>query len=272
MSRPRKASEGSLSSGRRLGAGLKGRKRPALAADSVDGGAVAPSAPEPRVISTLGRGLVGLIVVGAILIGSAWLLVGLTVLPIVRVEGTPWAVKWAAWPEGSAPANSVVLTDENGRQTDLVSRFNLLVSDSATLAVMQVIAGPGSDIAAGLDRRIVVNGLATEWLYPSYLPPTKLGDQYLAVCLTGSRCERGSTSLVPIGNVLGEVLGSLRAGFSLGPLPLIEDDESVPGLSPEMFPAPLEPSPSQSASASPSPSSTAPLNPASSPAGDANGE
>jgi hypothetical protein len=224
VSRPRKSSEGSLSSGKRFGAGLSRHKRPTLAADFPDGTQTA-GAPEPKVAVTLFRGVAGLVIVGIVLLISGWLLIGLTVLPTLRVQGVPWLVKWSAWPEGAVPAGAVVMTDPDGRKIDLTSRAGLLFSDGSGRAIMQVVGGPGGDIATGAGNRVILNGVLQDWRYPTPLPSTRLGDNYLAVCLSGDSCQRGDVVLLPIQNVLGEVLGYVHLSTSLGPLPILSDDE-----------------------------------------------
>ena len=233
MKIPKPSNEGALSSGRRLGLGITTR-RPALAVE----GEAQPSqngSPFVSFILSFIRSITASVVILVILLVSGWLLLGLTALPILSVNGTPWLVKWAAWPEGMVPSASgaVAMVSGSARQTDLGARFSLLVSQDDGRKIVQVVAGPGGEIKAGPDLQIYYNNVPTGAYAVTPFPSTRLGSNYFALCLSGASCESGQYELVPIQNVLGEVVGSVRLGPGLGPVPeLLVTPQTFPALPP----------------------------------------
>lgn len=226
MSRPSKKDTGSLSSGSRFGFGLKPRK-PSLAADSGQDTARDLQGAKNR-IATVIRSVAAFLFVGLTLLVSTWLILGLTIFPVVQISGAPWVVKWAAWPEGSVPADSIALVSPEPRETSLSFRFSLLISGSDK-SIVKIIAGPGGEYKAGLNRQIYYNDVPTPWLATQPLKTTKLGDNYLAVCISGADCPVGTTTVIPVANVLGEVIGILRPSPSLAPVPTV-DPQPIPAL------------------------------------------
>lgn len=251
MKSPKKSPRGgSLSAGTSLGASFR-RKGPSLAAGGGDKETPAPNGTGGSVLAILFRGVIALLFVGALLIAALWLVLGVTVLPVLRVDGTAWAVKWAAWPEGGVPTGSIVMAETGAKRMDIPGRLGMLLDAGTSRAVVEVVAGPGGEIRADIDNRIYLNGFASPWVSAGPLPTTRIGDRYLVVCIAGESCIPGTASLLPVSAVLGEVLGSVSLSPSLGPVPR-------PPLppAPSQIPAEILPMPTESP-VSPQPSSTA---------------
>lgn len=255
MSRAPKKRSGSLSSGSRLGVGLRNR-RPSLAVDGAQPNSPTPSNVTGAIVAII-RGIAAAIFITVTLVVSGWLILGLTILPVVQVEGTPWVVRWAAWPEAMVPSGSVAMVSSSPRDSSMGARFSLIVSGGNN-SIMEIVAGPGGEIKAGPDKQIFYNEIPTQWQFNDAIPPTKIGNQYLAVCILGPTCTPGVAELVPVERILGEVVGSLKLSPTLGPVPSTPTPPPPPSPLPNPLPTSTpSPPPSMSPSSSPSESQTA---------------
>lgn len=259
MKSPKKPPRGgSLSAGTSLGASFR-RKAPSLAAGGGDKDAPAPSSGGGSVFAILFRGILALLFVSILLIGALWLVLGVTVLPILRVDGTAWAVKWAAWPEGGVPTGAIVMAETGSKRSDIPGRLGMLLDTGSSRAVVEVVAGPGGEIKADIDNRIYLNGFVSPWVSAGPLPTTRIGDRYLVVCIAGESCVPGTASLLPVSGVLGEVLGSVTLSPSLGPVPNPPAPPIPSPMPPEILPMPTE------SPVSPQPSTTEEVTPTATP-------
>lgn len=169
-------------------------------------------------IAFLLRFLAVLLTVVTVGLLASWLVLGLTVLPTARAGSQMWLVQRAAYPKGQVPAGITVLVLPTPLDRDYSSRFGLLFGDGAGNAIVTVVAAPYTTVSTGTDNHVIVNGTRTDFVASAALPPTTLGDQYLALCQRGPCGPEGTPVIVATDHVLGKVLGDLHP-FGLGPVP-----------------------------------------------------
>ena len=253
MKRDKRPQSGSLSAGSSFGASLR-KRAPSLAAGLGDKDSPSDQG-RAGVLVLVVRGVAALVVVSMILLVAAWLVLGLTVLPVLRVDGTPWVVKWSAWPEGAVPSGAIAMVDTGGKDTSLPGRFSMLVEPGSTRAVVEVVTGPGGQIRVESDGQTFINEVLVPWEGMFSEGETRLGDRYLVVCISGEQCTPGAPLLLPTSAVLGEVLGSLSLSPSLGPVPAAPVAPMSPpdgSPMPSSEPSPASPQPIKTASPGPS--------------------
>jgi hypothetical protein len=191
--------------------------KPQLAA-SVPDGIPAPQVPKKNVLLGAIRSILGLLAIIFAVVAGCWLVLGMTLLPTVRIDGANWIVQRSAWPEGKAPEGSTMLALTAPVDRGLMSRADILFSSHDDASVVTVVAGPYSDISMSKDQMILVNGKPTSIRVPAKVPSGNTGNTYLTLCRSGGCSVPGSILLVPVDNVLGKVLGSIAPG-GLGPFP-----------------------------------------------------
>lgn len=199
------------------------KARPSLAASLDETGIPDPDDESPLGVSRIGKTFIKVI---AILAGVAivlWLAVlfvlNLTVLPMPRVDGTTWAVKWAAWPQGKAPQDAFIGTYYDADKTGILDR-TMLVLDSSKVSIEQIVAGPSTKVSTNSMGQIIVNGSLSTHKSTTYdLLETSTGENYLTKCISGACGEPGSYRALPVQWVLGEVLGEFKPPFSISSKP-----------------------------------------------------
>lgn len=164
------------------------------------------------------RFVLGLVLV---LVGAAaafWFVLGVTIMPTIRLDGALWVVQRAAWPEGQAPEGATVLALPAAVERGFGDRAALLVSSGDNSVVATVIADPYSKISTSEDGQILVDGSPTKFRTMPGGLKGDVGDNYLALCRAGSCGMPGGAFLIPTDRVLGRVLGFFNAG-GFGPIP-----------------------------------------------------
>lgn len=199
------------------------KSRPTLAASIDETGIPDPDDDSvmgtSRIVKTFGKVIAILLGVSIVLWLAVLFVLNLTVLPMPRVEGTTWAVKWAAWPQGKAPENSLVGTYKYANQTGILDR-SMLILDSSGVSIEQIIAGPSTKVSSDSAGQIIVNGVTTSHKSTTYnMPETATGENYLTKCVSGPCGEPGSYRAIPVQWLLGEVLGEFKPPFSIGNKP-----------------------------------------------------
>lgn len=162
----------------------------------------------------------------AVLSVVIWLAIGLTVMPTPRVAGDIWAVKWAAWPQGQVPPGSIVMSTPEQVSGDLSSRFGLLLADGEGATLSQIVGGPTGSVETTQSLQILINGQDTGYRSPSPISKQNIGDQYVAICLKGCSAD-GVIHLIPIGNVVGEVMGRYKFPLEITPMPSVSSTPSA---------------------------------------------
>ena len=215
VSTSKREPEGSLSTGsvRRWS-----RHRPQLVASTPD------DTPDPVLnengnnIAVVLRFFAVLITVVVITTIASWFIMGVTILPTVRVDGTTWLVQRSAWPEGQAPTGSEVLSLPNAVDRSFSARAGLLFSDGSGNSIEVVVGKPYSQVTTDKSGAILVDGKQTGYRPATRVPDGTIGNNYLVLCRSGACGSSGSALLVPAENVLGKVIGSFHPG-GFGPIP-----------------------------------------------------
>lgn len=179
---------------------------------------LAPTTPRPRRFALTVQTMAGIIAVLAGAIAACWVILGLTILPTVRVEGGLWVVQRAAFPEGQAPHDAVVLATTGPTDRSISGRWRLLTGTDPGARILQVIAGPTDVISLTATGGILVNDQPTGLQASPTLPAGVVGDRYLAICLVGTCGPVNQVLAVDTHHVLGKVLGRYQ-GVRLAPVP-----------------------------------------------------
>lgn len=166
-----------------------------------------------------------LLVVGLAI--AAWGILGVTILPVLPIDGKFWAVKWAAWPQGSAPVGVTAVLSDIPAKRDMPSRLMMLLGGEGNTSIQQIIAGPGGTFEVSEDLRVFHDGVFTGYYGVTPTDSEVLGGRYLALCITGS-CIPGKVTPMPVENLVGEPLGYLQMGFGLGAVPSPLPPSSLP--------------------------------------------
>lgn len=191
--------------------------RPSLAADPLgdDVAAELPKRREPLAWSSA-KAIAGVLAIAAGVAVAGWVILGLTVLPTMRIGDQAWFVKWAAHPEGQVPAGTIVAAGSEPVRRGLLDRaVSLAGLDAGSRAIYVIVAGPGSEARSEPDGRVIWAGTDTGYSTPVPIPPHLLGGSYLAMCVTGPCGEPGTFSDVPASHVLGTVIAGWRFPFTM---------------------------------------------------------
>lgn len=193
------------------------QSKPRLAVDEIDPSTGAEPLPvSSRAIASVAKAaalLVGVLVMFTV---SAWVILGVTVMPTPRVDGNAWAVKWAAWPQGAVPADSLVAVVAGPVETSIPARFRYqFASDQVT--IQRVLAGPGGTVEVLPDGTVTWNGTPVSARAGDTVTPGPLGDAYLAVCEVGDCGGQGAASIVPVDSVMGQARGIYTPPFTVSP-------------------------------------------------------
>lgn len=174
-------------------------------------------------VSVWGTFLRAIVLLGALvafLAVGAWIVLGLTVMPVMKMGSDVWLVKWAAFPEGQIPTGSIVAVSSEPIARDFGSRLtDLLGMNTDERGIYGVIAGPGSEISADPGGEIVWNGQGTGVTSESGISPHLLGNNFLMVCMAGDCANPGAAVEVPVSHVLGEPLGTYQPPASIEAVP-----------------------------------------------------
>lgn len=170
---------------------------------------------------TLGLRFFVTIIIVIIISGmGALLLLGTTVLPLIRVEGNSWLVQRAVYIQGQVPKKAVVLSLGKPIERTVTSHLTLLFQDNSQASIIEIIASPLDKVTLSKQNIVIVNG------HSLGLPPSEsmiahtLGDQYLGICLQGACGKPNTISEIPTDYVLGKVIGNIHFGFGLGSPPV----------------------------------------------------
>jgi hypothetical protein len=216
MSKSRPENIGRLSSGKEK---TWKRTKPKLAADIEDTGIPDPEednsgAKESAAMFIRFAG--GLFGVGFFLVIVGWFILGVTILPFIRVGDSVWVTKWAAYPEGGVPSGTLIISSENQVERSLPDRFNLILLNHPEYSVSKVVAGPGFTVEPNMDtNEIVWKNEATGFYSDLLFQKFDLQAEYLSICVSGNCGEPGDLFLVPMRNVLGEVINKYSFPLSL---------------------------------------------------------
>jgi hypothetical protein len=167
-------------------------------------------------------GLRFVIVIFTVIITSAvalWFVLGITILPMMRVGGNIWLVQRAAWVEGQAPKNAIALTLSHPVERTLSSRLALLLSGDTSIRIIEIVASPTDKVATDKSNVLFINGKSTGRISPVKIPVHTLGDSYLVSCIRGACLPSKQFIEVPTNYILGKVLGSVGPSAHLGSVP-----------------------------------------------------
>lgn len=207
--------EGSLSSGREP---FWRRSKPSLLADEELTGVPVPADEHFSPLNFFrvsAKTVVSIFVFFCILLIACWALFGVTILPVARVGGSTWAIKWSAWPQGQAPQNAIVATAGTSIQKDIFGRLAFLVGDNPQDSVQQIVAGPGGTISSDMSGNILWKGIPTGYKTNTPIVEYTLGESYLAYCIAGACGETGEYAEVESDRVIGEVLKEYSPPISI---------------------------------------------------------
>jgi hypothetical protein len=200
-----------LASGTRI-ASATGQRGGDLAAAT---GVIRTGAPRPSRLSEASRNLAGLTLLAALAATLIYLALALTVLVVMRIDGSTVLVQRGAFPIGQAPTGTFMFTSSAPADASLAGRATQAAVGVPDAAVVQVLAAPNSILGSSPDGTLTVNGAVTS--HPATDHTGRLGREYLARCVLGA-CTPGQTLRVPQRHVIGAATGTLgptgRTAFS----------------------------------------------------------
>jgi hypothetical protein len=187
------------------------RGKPNLAAPSPDGIIVAPTTAQ-NVSYRLGVILRAAVVLGTLAVGmtlASWFILATTALSTPNINGTFWTVQRAAWVQGEAPRDSVVVAGDNEVTRDMWGRVDEFFSGIDGANIYQIVATPMQNVYTTPANELVVDGTKTGLTLKAPVAPTALSEAYLGVCVKGSCGKPGTPVELPVTHVVGKVLGGL---------------------------------------------------------------
>lgn len=155
-----------------------------------------------------GRNLLSLTIGGVLIVAAIVGILSATVLVALPADdGQRAIVLRGAHATGSIPSGAVVYVSSAPAATDLTGRISQALLGVPAGSVVQVIAGPNADVSTGKDGHVIADGQRTA--FQAKVSPIGLDQQYVALCLAGSGCTKGSAVTIPQNNVIGGVRGYL---------------------------------------------------------------
>ena len=177
---------------------------------------------------TLGlRFIIVIITVATISFLGAVALLGTTILPVLKIDGHHWLIQRSVYTQGQVPLNSVVLSLGKPLERTTLSRLTLLFKGASTSSIVKIVALPLDKISIGKSKQVFINGNLIKSKYGSLTQNHTLGDQYLAICLSGDCGAKYGLVEIPTNYILGKILGEIRFGIGLGLPPSDKGDHNV---------------------------------------------
>lgn len=150
---------------------------------------------------------------------SSLAILGLTLLPIVKVGGAHWLIKKSSYAQGEAPIGATVFNLGHPIQRTLSSGFQLMTSGDSSGSIVSILALPLSAVSTTANNQVVINNKVTPYYAATHIIKHTLGDSYLVVCLKGACLRENTVIEIPTNQILGKVLGEVSLSLKLGTVP-----------------------------------------------------
>ena len=165
-----------------------------------------------RVLRTALRVAVAAVVVGAAL----YVALAVTVIAVMGSGDKNAIVVRGAFPGGKATPGQFAYISDQAYDRSLMGKIGQAFVGVPGGTTIEIIAVPGAKLATDMDGQIMANQLPTRYYHTpgAALPAAQLGHEYLAVCVSGSRCATGALVVVADNRVVGKVSKFVGWGLS----------------------------------------------------------
>jgi hypothetical protein len=144
------------------------------------------------------------VAVAAILVAAAlYVVLAVTVVAVMGSGAKNAIVVRGTFPGGIAAQGDFAYVSDMAYDRSFVGKAGQAFVGVPGGGTIQVIALPGAKLAATADGELLADGKPTG--FAGTPPQAMLGHEYLAVCVSGSRCHSGDLVVVPDNRIVGKV-------------------------------------------------------------------
>jgi hypothetical protein len=143
-------------------------------------------------------------VAAVLVLASLYVVLAVTVVAVMGSGDENAIVVRAAFPGGIAAQGDFAYISDTAYDRSFTGKVGQAFVGVAGGGTIQIIALPGAVLAVE-NGQIMADKKATGFVLDGTTPQAKLGHEYLAVCVSGTKCAAGALVVVPDDRVIGKV-------------------------------------------------------------------